>query len=215
MNDATNTGERNQAKIKSSTPGKLKSRVTMLALFMVFFGPIFLAMFLYSHLDIWRPAERMNHGTLILPTAPLEYLDLTDNDSGEPVTLGSIKDQWTLVYVGKGGCDTNCQANLSKVRQLRILLGRDLNRVQYLFLALDESARDAANKLAQEHPRMIRAQVKAGMADKQSSAFGDNPVGIFYLIDPLGNLVLRYKKDYEAKGMLKDLRRLLKVSKIG
>jgi len=215
MNDATNNAERSQAKIKSSTPSKLKSRVTMVALFMVFFGPIFLAMFLYSNLNIWSPAETMNHGELVLPTAPLEYLDLTDNDSGEPVTLETIKDQWTLIYVGKGDCDKACQANLIKVRQLRILLGRELDRVQYLFLELDESARDAANKLGQEHPRMMRAQVTSGMANKQSSAFGDNPVGVFYLIDPLGNLVLRYKKDYDAKGMLKDLRRLLKVSKIG
>ena len=215
MKEATNHGEHSQARIKSSKPSKLKSRVTMLALFMVFFGPIFLAMFLYSNLNIWSPAETMNHGKLILPTAPLEYLELTENDSGEPVTLATIKDQWTLIYVGKGDCDVDCQANLIKVRQLRILLGRELDRVQYLFLALDESARDSANKLGQEHPRMMRAHVNAGMSDKQSSAFGDNPVGVFYLIDPLGNLVLRYNKDYEAKGMLKDLRRLLKVSKIG
>lgn len=215
MNEATNNGERSQAKVKSATPSKFKSRVTMLALFMVFFGPIFLAMFLYSNLNIWSPADTMNHGELILPTAPLEYLDLTDIDSGDPVTLETIKDQWTLIYMGKGDCDTSCQANLIKVRQLRILLGRELDRVQYLFLALDESAREAANKLGQEHPRMVRTQVNSGMSGKQSSAFGDNPVGIFYLIDPLGNLVLRYKKDYDAKGMLKDLRRLLKVSKIG
>ncbi len=215
MKEAADNGVQSQAQIKSSSPSKLKSRVMMIGIFMVFFGPIFLAMFLYFNLDIWHPAKTMNHGELILPTAPLKLLDLTDNDSGKPVTLDTLKERWTLIYVGEGGCDANCEANLVKVRQLRILLGRDLQRVQYLFLALDASAKDAADRLAQVHPRMMRTHIASGTEDKQLTAFGDNPVGAFYLVDPLGNLVLRYPKDYKARGMLRDLRRLLKVSKIG
>jgi cytochrome oxidase Cu insertion factor (SCO1/SenC/PrrC family) len=196
-------------------PSKTKSRTKMIALFMVFFGPIFFAMFLYANLDIWRPANTMNHGELILPTAPLHYFELIEWASGKPISLETIKGKWNLIYVGKGECGADCQANLIKVRQLRILLGRELARVQYLFLALDESAEKSVSRLVAEHPRMTRAHVLHGMGHKQLSAFGDGAVGCFFLIDPLGNLVLRYKKDFEGKGMLKDIHRLLKISKIG
>lgn len=215
MKEATRRKDQKPTGYKPGVPSKFRSRMTMTGLFMVFFGPIFLAMYLYSNLDIWRPAETMNHGELILPTAPLKYLDLLDNESGKPVTLVTIKDRWMLVYLGKGRCDAECQESLVKVRQLRILLGRDLERVGYLFLALDAKAKEAANKLRKEHPRMMRAHVIQGNEDRQSSAFGDRAAGHFFLIDPLGNLVLRYSKDFEAKGMLRDIRRLLKVSKIG
>jgi len=194
---------------------KAKSRAKMIALFMVFFGPIFLAMFLYANVDIWKPANTMNHGELILPTAPLRYFELIESVSGKPISLKTIKDKWNLIYVGKGVCDAACQSSLVKVRQLRILLGRELARVQYLFLALDESAEKSVSRLVAEHPRMTRAHVLHGMESKQLSAFGDEAVGHFFLIDPLGNLVLRYKKDFEGKGMLKDIHRLLKISKIG
>ncbi len=192
-----------------------RSRLIMIGLFMTFFGPIFLAMFLYSHLDIWHPAKTSNHGELLLPIHPLEMLDLVDDATGKPVTMDSIAGHWTLIFVARGGCDLACQASLFKVRQTRILLGRELRRVQYLFLALDDKASRAAEELADQHPRMTRATVAPQLARRQAAAFGEHPEGNLYLVDPLGNLVLRYGPDAQARGILKDLHRLLRVSKIG
>ena len=192
-----------------------RSRLIMVGLFLTFFGPIFLAMFLYSHLDIWHPAGTANHGELLVPIHPLETLDLVDDETGDPVTMDSIKGRWTLIFVGEGGCDLACEASLFKVRQTRILLGRELRRVRYLFLSLDDKASQAAKAISDQHPRMMRATAAPGLADRQAAAFGEHPQGNLYLIDPLGNLVMRYGSDAKARGILKDLHRLLRVSKIG
>jgi cytochrome oxidase Cu insertion factor (SCO1/SenC/PrrC family) len=151
----------------------------------------------------------------MMPIQPLAMLDAVDNQSKEPIGVTSFEQQWTLVFIGKNGCDLSCEASLFKVRQMRFLLGRELQRVQYMFLALDEASAKAADALAEAHPRMTRATVTPAVAEQQARAFGDNPIGNFYLIDPHGNLVRRYDKEAEVEGILKDLHKLLKVSKIG
>ncbi len=215
MNDGSMKSTQPREEDLFSPKRQWRSRLTMIGLFLAFFGPIFLAMFLYSHLEIWHPARYSNHGELLSPIHRLEFLDAIDDDTGQPVDLARIKGRWTYVYVGKGGCDLYCQASLFKIRQTRLLLGRELQRVQYLFLALDDAAARAADALADEHPRMMRTRVRQGRAEAQAAALGQHPQGNLYLIDPLGNLVMRYGPDAQARGILKDIHKLLRVSKIG
>ena len=83
-----------------------RSRLTMIGLFMTFFGPIFLAMFLYSHLEIWRPAKLSNHGDLLVPVSRLKMLRLTENDTGETVTLDTISPATeSSCACGPSGCN--------------------------------------------------------------------------------------------------------------
>ncbi len=187
----------------------------MIAMFLVFFGPIFLAMFLYRNLDLWSQAAPSNYGELMMPIQPLSVFNVTDSRTNEPLSVESLEQHWTLILVAQKGCDLSCEASLFKVRQMRFLLGRELQRVQYLYLALDQASANAGSELAELHPRMVRVFVSPETAAQQSMAFGDDPVGNLYLVDPNGNLVLRYTNEAEVDGMLKDLKQLLKVSKIG
>ncbi len=198
-----------------ATPWQLwRGRLVLLAVFSAFLGPLLLAVWLYAYLDVWRPARHINHGELLLPTRPLPLLAALD-PRGQPLTLDDLRGRWVWVYVAQGPCDLYCQAQLFKMRQARALLGRDLVRVRTLYLALDEAAARATAWLRPDHPALRIGRVPAGQADAQRSAFGPDAPGHVYLLDPHGNLVLRYGRDSRTRGMLKDIHRLLKVSSIG
>ncbi|MGV6858005.1 MAG: cytochrome oxidase assembly protein [bacterium] len=191
-----------------------RSRLQLLGVLGAFIVPLVLAMVLYSRLDLWTPPGRVNHGELMEPVGPLSVLAL-DGENGEAITLDALQGVWTLIYVGKNTCDISCQSNLFKIRQARALLGRDLVRVASLYIALDGEAKESISGLHGQYPNLKVGQVAPEASKAQEDAFGSAPEGKFFLIDPHGNLVLRYDDDATTKGLLKDLKRLLKVSQIG
>lgn len=191
----------------------LKSRLTLLGLIATFLVPLGLAMFLYVRLDVWKPDVYVNHGELMQPVQPLSFLQAT-GESG-PLALESLNDKWTLLYLGEGDCSIQCQSQLFKMRQSRAMLGRDLVRVQTLYIALDSAANEGFHAVRAEYPVMQAGVVDAAYAMKQKQAFSSGQVGEFFLLDPHGNLVLKYDREATTKGVVKDLKRLLKVSNIG
>ncbi len=90
---------------------------------------------------------------------------------------------------------------MHQLRQLHILLGRDASRVKRSFAALGDAPVDAS---LSQYPEVIRFQ----------GALGALRPGV-YIVDPLGNVVLRYEFRDAGKPVLEDLKRLLKVSHIG
>lgn len=207
----TKSGNSGSPEIQAGGPGRTRSRAVLLGLVAIFVGPLLLAAFLYARLDLWTPSTHVNYGELLLPIRPVESLDIQTMDK-KHLSIEDLKGRWTYVYLGRGACGLYCQASLFKVRQTRAMLGRDLVRVQYVYLALDEGAKKEMSLLKAGHPQMM-----IGVADspEQLSVFGSDATGSLYLMDPHGNLVLRYGQDAETKGMRKDLKRLLKVSNIG
>ena len=189
-----------------------KSRLTLIGIIATFVVPLLLAMLLYARLDIWKPGTYVNHGELMAPVEPLGYLHATAGD-GKALDLAVLQDKWSLVYLGDGDCSIACQSQLFKMRQSRAMLGRDLVRVQTLYLALDTEAMVAMESLAGEYPALQTGLVTD--AARLRNAFSANRSGLFYLIDPHGNLVLQYDGEATTKGVVKDLKRLLKVSNIG
>lgn len=158
----------------------------------------------------WRPEHRVNHGELIA-THSLPSGQLTDL-AGKPFSSDVLRGKWLLVTIQPPSCDERCQRKLYFIRQVRTAQGENLDRIGRLWLLAGAEAPDA--KLLAEHPGLLvaRAQDPAWL-----SAFPvkGNAFDHIYLIDPLGNFVLRYDEDVDPKGMIKDLTRLLKVSQIG
>lgn len=194
---------------------KIKTRSYMLGLFAVFFGPLFFAMWLFYVPNSWMNSKTQNHGTLITPAQPLEEFSLKSIDGsvwGHEDFTGS----WTLLYIGDESCDLYCEANLFKMRQVRLTLGRDSDRVQrkYLGLHKQQDTREI-EKIFTKYHRMQVAWFEKQALDQSLPQFKNLPVHQVYIIDPLGNLMMWYSKDATSKGMKKDLKRLLKVSKIG
>lgn len=158
----------------------------------------------------WRPESRMNHGELLetrlLPTAVLSDL------AGKPLTTDSLRGKWFLVTIQSPSCDDRCQRKLYYMRQVRTTQGENMDRIGRLWLLSGAGVPDA--KLLAEHPGLLVAkpQDAAWLSAFPAKA---NVFEHIYLIDPLGNFVLRYGDDLDTKGMIKDLTRLLKVSQIG
>jgi hypothetical protein len=148
----------------------------------------------------------VNYGTL-LPTRPAPAIDGTRAD-GSSFGLGDLRGRWVLLATGRGDCDPVCERGLYATRQARTMQGKDQERVVRVWLVAGEAA--PAGALLARHPDLVAARVAPAALDALPGGAG--PI---YLVDPLGNLVLRYPADPDIRGIANDLTRLLKASRIG
>jgi hypothetical protein len=182
-------------------------RWKMLAVLAVCAAPVVASYFTYF---VVRPEARTNYSTLITPPRPLpEALPLTD-PAGQSVLPRSLRGQWLVVVVAAAACDARCEKNLVLVRQLRETLGRDKDRVDKLWLVSDgavpaEAARQAAGVTALRVPREALA---AWLAPAAGQALEDH----VYLVDPMGQWMMRAPVDPEPPRLKRDLERLLRAS---
>lgn len=192
-----------------------RNRVLLVLIIALFVLPLAAAWLLVGQ---WRPTGTTNHGELLNPAEPLVYLKLSRPEGGE-IDESYLRGHWTLIYVGSisEGCDRRCRESLYDLRQVRLALGKDMLRAQTLFIMADEPAASALAWLRREHQAMT-----AGVADARTLAIfrqafpgGGSAGDWLFLTDPLGNLFMRYQVGSNPKGMLDDLRHLLKLSKIG
>ena len=151
-------------------------------------------------------APTANYGTL-LPTAPIAGIEGMQPD-GAPFRLDDLRGRWVLVAQARGDCDTACERRLYATRQARTMQGKEQDRIVRVFLV--EGGAAPAPALVSQHPGLVVASVTEAVAAKFPGGRG-----ALYLVDPLGNLVLRYPDDPDIKGMAGDLTRLLKASRIG
>jgi hypothetical protein len=209
-----------------------RQRRVLIGLALMFFAPLGLSFYLYYGKS-WRPGGRVNAGELITPPRPLPSLALplaatsattaTTAGTGTSATTGTsetnpqfLKGKWTLLYVQHGRCDDECRRHLYDTRQVRLALDREMNRVQRVFIG-DGDCCDV-EELKAAHPDLIA--IRAGPQDaplltllpEVSGAVNSHRV---YLIDPLGNAMMFYAPGVKSKGMLEDMKRLLRLSSIG
>ena len=184
---------------------------TVFALGGLFLLPLLLSFWLYYGLH-WRPLGTTNHGELIAPLRPLP--DVTLPDAGGTRRSRVFLGKWTLVYVGDGRCDANCRTTLVFMRQTRLSLNNEMTRVQRVLLA-GTGCCDLAY-LAAEHPGLLALDASQAVAQPLLAQFpGEGRAQSLYIVDPLGNLMMRYDARLPPKGLLEDLKRLLQLSHIG
>jgi len=169
-----------------------------LALLALFFAAPFALAWLAYWLD-WAPGATSNYGELITPPRPIP---------GAP--LGALRGRWVLVSFDAAGCDAYCEKKLYFMRQMRRAQGKDQDRVERLWVLTDGAAPRAELLAAIEGTRIERA----GALPAQFPAAGALTDHI-YVVDPLGNLMMRFPRDPDPKQMIRDLQRLLKTSRIG
>lgn len=208
-----------------------RQRRALIGLALLFFAPVALAFILYYGVG-WRPGGRVNHGDLVEPPVPLPDLALPRDAAGTLTASAFLKGKWTLLYLGPGSCSAGCRADLYNTRQVRAALGADRERVQRVFLA--EGACCDFDWLREQQPDLITVRASAAAApltaileragrvpDAPGRAVADRaaagPAGVdrIYLVDPLGNLMMSYAADARPKGMLEDLKKLLRLSHVG
>lgn len=190
------------------------SRNTPILLFLVFLLPLVLATFVYFFHDRLPSPGTKNHGELIHPARPLEPFD-AKTSTNETISLDYLRGKWTFLYVGSDNCDLYCEAALFKTRQARLALGENLRRVQRLYLVTSHVPAGNLSSITEMHPRMTEATLEKGTKKRILDTLGENAVGKVFLVDPLGNVMMRYDDAATAKGMIKDLQHLIRTSRIG
>jgi hypothetical protein len=198
----------------NSAENELRSRnLRMLAaLAGLFLLPLAVAFWMYYGTD-WRPARTVNHGELITPvrSLPATGLPAVIPDSA-PAQLFHRK--WSLVYVGDGRCGDACRQALYVMRQTRLSLNSEMDRVDRVFLATSQCC--AREFLAHEHPGLLVLDATGTSANSLLGVFPANErEQSLFVIDPLGNLMMRYDVRQNPKGLLQDLKKLLSLSHIG
>jgi hypothetical protein len=179
-------------------------------LFLLFFGPLAVATWLYFQTD-WRPGGTNNHGELIVPAVSLPAARLPTLD-GAGTDEDFLRHHWSLVYVGRSGCGEPCQQSLYNGRQMRLALGRLMDRVQRVYLYVGEPP--DAGFVRAEHPDLVVADA----GEPEGAALLEalpGPAEGYWLVDPLGNAMMRYPADEPPRGMMEDIKRLLRLSRIG
>ena len=192
-----------------------RARLGLIGLAALFFVPLALSFYLYYGTS-WRPTGTTQHGDLIAPARPLPEVTLTLADGG-PMAPEVLRSAWHLVYLGPGDCPAACRDALVKIRQVRLALDKDMDRVGRVFLY--SGGLSAGEYLHEEHPGLLAARVDDEAGTRLLAAFpgGTSAVtsGKLYVVDPLGNLMMSYPGDAPPKSILTDLERLLKLSHIG
>lgn len=170
----------------------------------------------YTAYYLLPPTGRTNYGALVDPQRPLPELTLHRLDGTAVPAAAALRGAWTMVQVDSGGCDAACERKLWKMRQVRLTTGRDADRVQRAWLIVDDAP--LATSLIREYDGTLllraRADEIAAFLAVEPGA-GTRVSDHIWLIDPLGNLMLRWPKDADPNRMKKDMVKLLKASGIG
>lgn len=190
-----------------------RGRRTLLLLAFVCVLPV-LASYLMFY--FWQPESRVNHGELLPPT-PLPQHVLPGAGGQPALRAAELRDRWTLVMVAGSACDAACERALYVSRQARIAQAKEMERVARLWLLSDDGDLPAA-QLAERFS--AHGDLRVARADSAWLArLPGAQAGTIFLVDPLGNVMMRFDDQpdavAEARELIKDLQRLLKYSALG
>nr|WP_246542388.1 cytochrome C oxidase subunit I [Collimonas antrihumi] len=161
-----------------------------------------------------KPQSRNNYGALLDPRDyPVPELGSTALD-GKPLTLDAYKGKWLMVQIDSGECQKACQDKLFEMRQLRLMQGKEMERIERVWLITDDQPLSTMVMREYDGTRLLRVKpdlLKAWLPTDANTSAADH----IYLIDPLGHLMMRFPKDADPNLVKKDLSKLLRASAIG
>ena len=177
-----------------------RGRLQLILVLLVAIGPMILATSMYTF-KFWVPENRSFHGELI-----------GNGQSRADLGVQTQESRWQLLISAPDGCAANCQQLVYLARQIQIGLGRDAGRASHALATAQPLSTDYDAKLSREYPQLQRYSLELSRYQKAASGI-ETPQ--LWIVDPHGNLVLRYGAEVNGNDLLKDLRQLLKLSNIG
>jgi hypothetical protein len=177
-------------------------RLKMLALLLVCAAPVIASYFTYY---VIRPEGRTNYGTLIEP--------MRDAGALGGGGVAALRGRWIMLTVAPAACDEACRERLYEVRQVRLTTGKDRDRIERVWLLEDAAEPDPA--LLAQHEGLVLLRADADALARLPVAPGARASDHIYVIDPLGNLMMRFPKDADPNRMKRDLAKLLRASRVG
>lgn len=189
-------------------------RVKLLSFIGVFLAP-FIGGWLALYVFEIKP-ESANYGVLVQPVKKLDW-PVMRSTSGE-IYEGGFGRKWTFLMISRSACTEQCQSNLFYMRQIRTLLNRDIDRLQNVFITASALDAEMAEFL-KDYPDLLVIEnfrdesLFKQFSTKESPQVGDD--GRLFLIDPDQNYMMYYPAENDEHRILEDIRKLMKLSKIG
>ncbi len=177
-----------------------RGRLQLLLILFIVIGPMLLASAMYQW-RFWVPESRSYHGEL-----------LGNGQTRADLGVEVAESRWQLLVTAPGGCGPDCQQLVFIARQVHIGLNREAQRASHALASAQPLPADLVARLQREFPQLQRYSLEPGNA---APGLLESEAAQLWILDPHGNLVLRYAADSRGKGILDDLRYLLKISQIG
>lgn len=190
----------------------ISGRLKFLAVLVACSLPVLVAYFVFY---VVRPHGEAAFGELMTPVQQMPIAQATRLD-GTPVPLTALQAQWLLVKVDGGACAQDCQKQLYVLRQFRLMLGKDMDRIDWLWLVNDQAsvASTLASNLAHDKATVLRVDAATLNTWLPASA-GKAQQDFIYVVDPMGNTMMRFPSRLDSAAAAKakrDMEHLLRAS---
>lgn len=191
------------------------SKRALLIIVASFLVPVLLGSLAYIYRDnLGMGTKTVNYGTLIQPARPTEPLDLQQDDKAADAKE-VLQGKWTLLQIAPPECSQLCQDHLLLMKRVRLLMNDKMRRIRTVLVTHNGQADNASMK--EKYPDLVLTNTNSATSTfVQQFEPHDMSSAAIYLLDPLGNLMMVYPQaDPDAKKIIKDLKRLLKYSRLG
>ena len=194
-----------------------KNKIIIAAIIIVFTGPLVLSWLIFNHTNFLDARGTSNHGQIINPPIVLEDFSLIDPTNLE--SKNTLHGKWSMIYVSEA-CDEICMENVYRMRQIHMGVGKHSLRLQKVLLLTNQSVDELyslfTNYKGQQVINTNGTDIDF-LLDKFRNEDNNDPLKSqrIYISDPLGNLMMSYPANIHPRGILKDLKKLLRASRIG
>ena len=194
-----------------------KNKIIIIVIVLVFIAPSILSWYVFNHTDFLETRGTSNYGQIITPPIHLENLSLIDPLN--PDRKDTLHGKWSMIYVAEL-CDDICMQNVYRMRQIHMGMGKHSLRVQKVLFLIDQDLDELSSLLANYKGQQVinTNSVDTDILLEKFRIEGVKDLPRFqriYISDPLGNLMISYTPNINPKGILKDLKKLLRTSRIG
>ena len=187
-------------------------RIKFLLIVFIFTVPFVISYYLSKDYHAGGELQTSNYGSFINPIVELSESTF-DDYSGENLNVNQHLTKWSLIYRMPKNCSQMCSDEIYLIRQVNIALGKDMNRLERVIVLNQTIPSSEVDDLVIKYPKAIVVKNNSSTFINEINKITDRYV--LLLTDPLGNVILGYDEGFEGKKLLKDIKKLLKLSKIG
>jgi hypothetical protein len=190
-----------------------KNRLTILLIFGLAIIPFAIAWFYAKHPD--KVKIGTNNGELISPVITTTPTDFVGLDDFTAQNLSEIEGHWVLInWINGRQCQVVCQDAIYRAHQISLMVGKDVSRIRRAVIMTNSLKETELSKEWKEDARLLKFSVSPELHAKIAN-FMNQEEGGLVLMDPLGNLMMRYPTNVDPYQIRNDLVKLLKISQIG
>ncbi|MDD1620616.1 MAG: hypothetical protein LUQ11_03970 [Methylococcaceae bacterium] len=192
-----------------------KNRLTILVIFAMSVIPFVIAWYLAKNPDTVRLGT--NNGDLINPPVPTEFGEFSGYDAFTAENLKELQGHWVLINpVSETQCGEVCRDALHKTRQISLMMGKDISRIRRAAILFEKTDRSPFSGEWQDDARLLKIVASTPLHEKLGKIAG-SPIaeGMLLIMDPLGNLMMKYPASFDPYKVRNDLSKLLRISQIG